>query len=62
MADGREGEMMGGFVDTFKDIIYGSCIAAVVMISIVVLNKMGIIDFDILEWFKRKRKGGETSG
>jgi len=47
---------MGVFVDTLKDVIYGSCIAALVMISIVVLNKMGIIDFDILEWFKKRKE------
>jgi len=47
---------MGAFMDTFKDIIYGSCIAAVIMISVVVLNKMGVIDFDILEWLKRRKE------
>jgi hypothetical protein len=54
--DGRKGEMMGGFIDVFKDFIYGSCIAAVIMILIVVLNKMGIIDFDIFEWFKSRKE------
>jgi hypothetical protein len=49
---------MGAFIDAFKDIIWGSCIAAVVMISVVVLHKMGIIDFDILEWFKRRKRRG----
>jgi hypothetical protein len=47
---------MGAFIDAFKDVIYGSCIAAVVMISVVILHRMGIIDFDILEWFKRRKE------
>jgi uncharacterized protein HemY len=47
---------MGAFIDAFKDVIYGSCIAVVVMISVVILHRMGIIDFDILEWFKRRKE------
>jgi uncharacterized protein HemY len=47
---------MGAFIDAFKDVIYGSCIAAVVMILVVILHRMEIIDFDILEWFKGRKK------
>jgi hypothetical protein len=37
------------FLDTFRDIIYGACIVAVIMISAIILHRIGIIDFDILE-------------
>lgn len=47
---------MEPFVKTFKDIIEGACIAAVIMILVVILHKVGIINFDILEWFKRKKE------
>jgi hypothetical protein len=47
---------MGVFVDAFRDVIYGSCIAAVILILAVILHKAGIINFDILEWFKRKKE------
>ena len=49
---------MEAFVDAFKDIIYGGCAAAVIMILAVILHRMKIIDFDILEWFKSKKERG----
>ena len=38
-------------------ILFAVCIIAVVMMIIaVILHRMGIIDFDILEWFKLKQE------
>ena len=47
---------MEGFADTFRDIFYGASVAAVIMVLMVILHRIGIIDFNILEWFKRKKE------
>jgi len=47
---------MEGFADTFRDIVYGASLTAVIMVSLVILHRIGIIDFDILEWFKRRKE------
>jgi len=43
---------MGEFI---TDVIYGSCLAAFGMIILVILHRIGIIKFNLLEWFRGQK-------